>query len=101
MFHIIWNIETKVSSLHKHIRSYIHKYMKLSKRALKGIKKSAPRLKLALAMGFSEQWIVRVIATNKSNGPLTTASALKVIREETGLTDAEILEEEKAPAVQN
>lgn len=69
--------------------------MKLTKKALKGIKDQPSRLKLALALGFSEQWINRVVAANKHNGPLTTASALKVIREETGLTDSEILEEEK------
>lgn len=71
--------------------------MKLSKKALKGIRAQPQRLKLALAMGFSQQWIDKVIAANKSNGPLTTASALKVIREETGLSDNEILEEEKSP----
>lgn len=73
-------------------------YMKLSKKALKGIKNRPSRLKLALGMGFSEQWINQVIGANKQNGPLTTAKALQVIREETGLTDAEILEEEKISA---
>lgn len=73
-------------------------YMKLSKKALKGIKNQPARLKLALAMGFSEQWINKCIDANKQNGPLTTATALKAIREETGLTDSEILEEETAKA---
>jgi hypothetical protein len=73
--------------------------MKLTRKAIKGIKDQGARLKLALALGFSEQWIVRVINANKPNGPLTTATALKVIRLETGLTDAEILEDEKVPAV--
>lgn len=73
-------------------------YMKLTRKAIKGIKEQGTRLKLALALGFSEQWIIKVIDANKSNGPLTTALALKVIREETGLTDSEILEEEKATA---
>lgn len=72
--------------------------MKLSKKAIKGIKNQSPRLKLALALGFSEQWIVKVINANKLNGPLTTVAALKVIREETGLTDYEILEHEKVQA---
>lgn len=72
--------------------------MKLTRKAIKGIKDQAPRLKLALALGFSEQWIIRVIGANKPNGPLTTAVALKVIREITGLKDTEILEEEKAHA---
>lgn len=74
--------------------------MKLSKKALRGIKDQAARLKLALALKFSQQWIDKVVDANKPNGPLTTATALKVIREETGLTDAEILEEEKTPAAQ-
>jgi len=72
--------------------------MKLTRKAIRAIKDQAIRLKLALALGFSEQWINRVIDANKANGPLTTAKALKVIREETGLTDSEILEEEKATA---
>jgi len=72
--------------------------MKLTKKAIKRIKEQAPRLKLALALGFSEQWIVKVIDANKANGPLTTATALRVIREETGLTDSELLEEEEAHA---
>jgi hypothetical protein len=72
--------------------------MKLTRKAIKGIKDQTVRLKLAIGLGFSEQWINRVIAANKSNGPLTTAIALKVIKEETGLTDQEILEEEKATA---
>ena len=73
-------------------------YMKLTTTAINGIKDQGTRLKLALALGFSEQWIVRVIGANKSNGPLTTALALKVIREVTGLSDKEILEEEKVQA---
>lgn len=51
------------------------------------------RLKLAMKLGFTEQWVIRIIDANKANGPLTTAAALKVIREETGLKDSEILEE--------
>ena len=72
--------------------------MKLSKKALKGIKNRQTRLKLALGMSLSEQWINKMIEANKQNGPLTTAKALQVIREETGLADNEILEEEKEPA---
>lgn len=72
--------------------------MKLSKKALKGIRDQSTRLKLALALKFSQQWIDRVANANKANGPLTTASALKVIREETGLTDSEILEQEAVKA---
>lgn len=73
--------------------------MKLSKKALKGLKNQALRLKLALALGFSEQWIVRVIDANKPNGPLTTAAALLVLREELGLSDREILDDVSVGAI--
>lgn len=45
----------------------------------------------------SEYTINRYIAENEENGMLTTAAALKVIREETGLTDEQILEVEPEP----
>jgi hypothetical protein len=67
--------------------------MKLTQNALQMINASRTRLKLALALGFSETWIRSLIEDNKENGPLTTAKALQVIAEETGLTQAEILEE--------
>lgn len=69
--------------------------MKLSNIALERISDRKVLLQLALALDFTEQWMRRVIENNKDNGPLTTAKALQTIREETGLTDAEILEEEK------
>lgn len=72
--------------------------MKLSKKAIRAIKNNGIPLKLALALGFSEQWVIRVIEGNKINGPLTTYVAMKVIREETGLTDSEILDETRVRA---
>lgn len=66
--------------------------MVLTKKAIQATNQQEVRLKLALALGFTEQWIMKVIAKNKENGPLTTATALMVIREETGLCDNEILE---------
>lgn len=51
------------------------------------------RLRLAVDLNFSEVWIDKLIDANKNNGTLTTAKALQVIREETGLADSEILEE--------
>lgn len=51
------------------------------------------RLKIAVALNFSEQWTDRLIAANKDNGPLTTAKAVLVIKEEKGLNDSQILEE--------
>lgn len=59
------------------------------------------RLALASALGFTEIWIDRLIDKNKSNGPLTTAKSLQVIRKETGLVDAEILEEVPLVEVQS
>lgn len=67
--------------------------MILTKAAIEKIN-TKTRLSLALAMGFTEQWIIKLIDANKENGPLTTAKALQVIKKETGLTDSEILEEE-------
>jgi len=73
--------------------------MKLSNIALGRISERKVLLQLALALDFTEQWMRRVIENNKDNGPLTTAKALQTIREETGLSDSEILEEEKAEVV--
>lgn len=44
------------------------------------------------ALGVSTASMYRYVSTN--DAVLTQASALKVIREETGLTDSEILQEE-------
>jgi len=66
--------------------------MKLTKEAIKKISRKPNPLKLAIALDFSEQWINRIIDANKNNGPLTTHTALEVIREVTGLEDSQILE---------
>jgi hypothetical protein len=69
--------------------------MKLSNAALTAVTgKRKTLLSLALALNISEQWMRRVLENNKSNGPLTTVTALAIIREETGLTDSDILESE-------
>lgn len=67
--------------------------MKLTEKAIAAISTRETTLKLALALGFTEVWINRLIQKNKENGDLTTAVALKVIVEETGLNHSEILEE--------
>jgi hypothetical protein len=72
--------------------------MKLTERAIGLINNRRIILKLALVLDFTELWINKLIAANKEDAALTSATALKVIREETGLTDSEILEEEKATA---
>ena len=69
--------------------------MKLSKKAIRKINKQT-MLKLAIALGFTELWVSRLVKKNKANGPLVTPSALLVIKEETGLNDDEILEAEPA-----
>ena len=72
--------------------------MRLTKRALEKVNTPAGRRKLMAALGdVAESTIYRYIATNDDN--LTKAAALKVIREETGLTDDEILEEDEPVAV--
>lgn len=71
--------------------------MELTSKALQIIKDSQ-RLKslLALANDCSESTVNRWLATN--DPMLTTAASLKVIREETGLTDKQILTQEPAKA---
>lgn len=69
--------------------------MRLTKTALEAINTPAIRRRLMEALNdAAESTIYRYIANNHDN--LTKAAALKVIREETGLTDQEILEEEEA-----
>lgn len=65
--------------------------MKLSKKAIRKINKQT-MLKLAIALGFTELWVSRLVKKNKANGPLTTPSALNVLREELGMEDKELLE---------
>lgn len=50
-----------------------------------------------IALGVSTASMYRYVKDNESD--LTKASALKVIREETGLTDMEILEDESVGAI--
>lgn len=59
--------------------------------AILAVKGASPGIvkKLAEAISTSEPTIYRYINNNDDN--LTKAAALEIIREETGLTDAEIL----------
>lgn len=67
--------------------------MRLTFKALQEVKRSKRlRARLALALNKSEFSIQRYIKDNAEN--LTLAAAMAVIREETGLSDAEILESE-------
>lgn len=75
--------------------------MKLTQHAKEAVKNNKrARARLQLILDKSEYTINRYIQDNEENSMLTTAAALKVIREETGLADTEILEEveEKAAA---
>lgn len=72
-----------------------HRIMKLSKKAIRKIDKTT-MLKLAIVLGFTELWVSRLVKRNKANGPLTTPSALDVLRQATGFTDDQILEAEPA-----
>jgi hypothetical protein len=65
--------------------------MRLTKKARKAIDKQPTRLLLALALGCSVDTIKRYIK-DVNNDDLTKAAAMKVIREETGLKDDQILE---------
>lgn len=68
--------------------------MRLSQKAIDAIDNKTVHSKLALALNFTDTWIRGLIAKNKENSYLTTAKALEVIRQETGLSDEEILEKE-------
>lgn len=72
--------------------------MKLTHKAIEAIRNDKrARARLQLELDKSEYTINRYIETNDDN--LTKAAALKVIREETGLTDAQILESSSVPSL--
>jgi hypothetical protein len=66
--------------------------MKLTQKAIEAINKTEIRLQLAMTLGYTEYWVIQLISRNKDNSPLTTAASLDVIRKNTGLQDADILE---------
>jgi hypothetical protein len=66
--------------------------MQLSADVLKKIAAPDIRRKLTVALDVTDQTVVRYIKDNSDD--LTKAAALKVIRQETGLTDEQILVEE-------
>lgn len=65
--------------------------MRLSQKALDLVKEQNLRQKIALALGLTDRTMWRYIQNNDDN--LTKAASLKLIRQETGLSDDEILEE--------
>lgn len=75
--------------------------MKLSENAIETIKhKDHLRLRnrLALELDVHSSSVERWLKDNETDGPLTRASALKMIVEETGLLQDEILTNESAAA---
>lgn len=67
--------------------------MKLTFIALKAINKPEIRRRLMDVLGCTEFTISRYIQKNSDN--LTKAAAMQVIRDETGLSDEEILQTEE------
>lgn len=65
--------------------------MKIATSVLQQINTQSVRMKISLALGSGEGVVIRSIKNNKPNNKLTTATALKIIREETGLKDRDIL----------
>lgn len=70
--------------------------MKISDKAKQLITTRAKN-KIAIELNCSAYTVDRWLKDNESNGDLTKAVPLRIIREETGLTDEQILEE--APVV--
>lgn len=70
--------------------------MKLTKAAIDAILEHTPAIKQELAMTLtcSEGTINRHLRENQDNGDLTKVAALQVIRQRTGLSDEQILEED-------
>jgi transposase-like protein len=68
------------------------KVSKIAILALRGTEKESKE-RLAAALGASANSVYRWINENEDNGELTKATAVKVIAEETGLKEEEILEE--------
>lgn len=68
--------------------------MILTKRAIEMIDNRQFMLKMASVMGVGFSTAYRWVKVNSDN--LTKASALKIIREETGLSDEDILEGDSA-----
>ena len=67
--------------------------MKLSEKAIKSLTVRA-RNRIALEMDCSVPSVDRWIKENEDNGNMTKAGVIKIISEETGLNESEILEQE-------
>lgn len=71
--------------------------MKLSAKAIeKIISDTQFRMHMAVLLGISDQHFYKGLKANKEDGFLTKASVLKIIKQETGLQESEILTEAKS-----
>jgi len=70
--------------------------MALSQKGYEALKKTELRMKIALALGVSEQAIIQAI--RRKSDLLTKYSILQIIKAETGLQESEIVEEIKIPS---
>lgn len=66
--------------------------MRLTQTALQKIKEPRIRMRIAVALGITDQAVIKLIKRNSDN--LTKIAAIEVIREETGFSDGDILEME-------
>lgn len=63
--------------------------MALTNEALEKINQPTIRMKIALALGVTEQSVIKAIKVNSD--VLTKFAAMKVIKKETGLTESQII----------
>jgi predicted transcriptional regulator len=71
--------------------------MNLTNKAIKLLQDNMQlRNQIAIELGCSEATIRRWLNENEPNNSLTTAAALKIITEETGMTQDQILTESEA-----
>ena len=66
--------------------------MKLTKKAIQKILEGDTRAFLCTGLNCSYHTMNRWIRDNEADGKLTTATALKIIEERTGLSSSEILQ---------
>lgn len=73
--------------------------MKLSEKAIEAIKETVEcRRELAYQLEVSDNTLYRWYRDNESDGKLTTYKAVAIIKETTGLTEEQILVDEKVMA---
>jgi hypothetical protein len=70
--------------------------MRLSQTALQRVREPRIRMRVAVALGITDQAVAKLIKRNSDN--LTKIAAIHVIKEETGLCENEILEPDNVAA---